>query len=610
MTLMLREPCLPITVSAVVLLALVACDPAAGGVSVGVGSAGASPEDLPPEPHDELIDDFEDGDLRFGLLDGEGHWVANDGENGDALVVEDGGANETARALLVTIREASASRTGFSAVLSPADAPELVAHDYSSCTGIELWAKSGSSGESDPGHLTVVVQSTSGSASAEVDLADDWQRFSLDWEDLVRGSGSGAGGAAGAAGADAAGAGGAGGDGTAGAGGAGGDGTAGAGGSAGSSAPSGGGAASAGDTPSSTDDRPLDPKQVQAIRVWRSSSMDIWIDEVKLRSCMLRTLSPPLPDPPELGSAGPEGSPVARYGQLQVVGSQLLDQSGAPVQLKGLSSMWLNWEDSGYAESKEALRWMRDNWNLSVIRAAMGVEEAGAYLSRPAVAKRQVETIVQNAIDLGVYVIVDWHSHEATSYRRRAREFFSEIAQKYGDAPNVIYETFNEPLRVSWSTELKPYHEVVVTSIREWDPDNLIILGTPQWSQLVDSAASDPVPAKNILYTLHFYACTHTAWLREKADSALAREVALFVTEWGATDADGGRDGAVCESEARIWLQWMADRGLSWTAWKLDDCVSDSTCILKPGAPLTGGWTEDLLAGHGPLVREWMLMQD
>ena len=62
--------------------------------------------------------------------------------------------------------------------------------------------------------------------------------------------------------------------------------------------------------------------------------------------------------------------------------------------------------------------------------------------------------------------------------------------------------------------------------------------------------------------------------------------------------------------EARIWLQWMADRKLSWTAWKLDDCEPDSTCILRPRAPLTGDWTEDLLAGHGPLVREWMLMED
>src|SRR4051812_43965911 len=40
----------------------------------------------------------------------------------------------------------------------------------------------------------------------------------------------------------------------------------------------------------------------------------------------------------------PSGSPVELHGQLQVLGTELLDQNGEPVQLKGVSSMWLNWE--------------------------------------------------------------------------------------------------------------------------------------------------------------------------------------------------------------------------------------------------------------------------
>src|SRR6187399_14507 len=38
-------------------------------------------------------------------------------------------------------------------------------------------------------------------------------------------------------------------------------------------------------------------------------------------------------------------SPVGRHGQLRVQGTALVDEQGAPVQLKGISSMWLNWED-------------------------------------------------------------------------------------------------------------------------------------------------------------------------------------------------------------------------------------------------------------------------
>jgi endoglucanase len=297
-------------------------------------------------------------------------------------------------------------------------------------------------------------------------------------------------------------------------------------------------------------------------------------------------------------------TPVEAHGQLTVVGTELVDQNGDAVQLKGVSSMWLNWETQGYAEDAEALLWMRDHWNLSVIRAAMGVEPSGAYLSNPEHARTQVETIVDNAIAAGVYVIIDWHDHNATLHQEQSVAFFSEIAAKYADVPNVIYEPFNEPLAIDWATSLKPYHEAVVSAIRAVDPDNVIILGTPSWSQSVDAAARDPLEGTNLMYTLHFYSCTHTGWLRSRAQSALTAGLPLFVTEWGASDADGGRDGLVCLDEAKLWLDFFEANKISWTAWKLDDCAADSTCLLQPGTPVAGGWTADYLHGHATFVRD------
>lgn len=304
--------------------------------------------------------------------------------------------------------------------------------------------------------------------------------------------------------------------------------------------------------------------------------------------------------------SAPAGSPVARWGQLSICGTQICNQKGQIVQLKGVSSMWLNWENNGYAENLEALRWMRDNWNLTVIRAAMGVEPSGAYLSNPDTAKKQVTTIIDNAIAAGVYVIVDWHEENAYKHTDKAVAFFSEMAGRYGDKPNLLWETFNEPLQVSWSNVLKPYHQTVVDAIRAKDPDNLIILGTPQWSQKVDEAAADPLPGTNLMYTLHFYSCTHTAWLRQIADQAWAK-IPLFVTEWGATDADGGLNGRVCLDEADLWSEWMRWSKVSWTAWKLDNCTPDSTCLLSTDAPVSGGWTDQFLHGHGKFVRDRMI---
>jgi endoglucanase len=176
------------------------------------------------------------------------------------------------------------------------------------------------------------------------------------------------------------------------------------------------------------------------------------------------------------------------------------------------------------------------------------------------------------------------------------------VAAKYVGVPNVIYETFNEPRGIEWPA-LKQYHEAVVAAIREQDEEAPIVLGTPNYSQDVDKAAADPVAGTNLLYTLHYYACSHKAWLRSKGDAALAMGAALFVTEWGATDADGGTNGEVCLDEAQHWDDWLNARKISWSAWKLDGCEPDSTCLLKPGAPVDGGWTDEYLHGHGLFVR-------
>ncbi|TQJ23105.1 endoglucanase [Micromonospora sp. A202] len=310
--------------------------------------------------------------------------------------------------------------------------------------------------------------------------------------------------------------------------------------------------------------------------------------------------TPPPTTPPPTTPPPTTGTPVERYGQLRVCGTTMCDRTGARVQLRGISSMWLNWETAPYAENLSALTWMRDNWNLQVIRAAMGVEPAGAYLSDPAKARAQVETIINNAVTAGVYVIVDWHAHEAQNNQSQAVAFFGDLARRYGHLPNVIWEPYNEPLQVSWTNVIKPYHQAVVSAIRAADPDNIVVLGTPTWSQDVDVAAASPVTGTNLMYTLHFYSCTHGASLRTKGDAAIRAGLALFVTEWGASHADGGLDGRSCLPEAQSWIDWMKTNGISWTAWKLD-VGTDTTNLLSPGAPVTGGWN-NYLHGHAPFV--------
>lgn len=333
------------------------------------------------------------------------------------------------------------------------------------------------------------------------------------------------------------------------------------------------------------------------------------------------------PTPPTDLPEAPAGSPVAAHGQLQVDGPLLKDQAGVPYQLKGVSSMWLNWESAPYAESRNALAYMRDNWKLSVIRASMGIDATGGYLNGgQAGMLSKVEAIIQNAIVTGVYVLVDWHTEKAVTQQKEAIAFFTAMAKKYGGFPNVIWETYNEPRGYSWD-QVKPYHEAVVDAIRAVDPDNLIVMGTTNWSQDVDIAAGNPVSPqsgrKNLLYTLHFYSCTHKQSFRGKGDTAIVNGLALFVTEFGATPADGGvpPKNHVCRDETNLWFDWMATNNISGVAWKLDKCA-DSSCLLLPSAPVNGPWTDDVLTsdlantavstgvtsggGHGLFIVDWI----
>jgi hypothetical protein len=539
---MLDLPCSPSRGIVLVALFAGACDtgneaPQAqdGGVTTVFAPDPAPVLDEPAlETRSELVDDLEDGDLRFRLPDGEGYWSVGQERSGFELAPEADGADETSTALHA---RADGSAAAVVAYLYREDASAPVLHDYSSCDGLEFWAKLGSTAADQAEDLVVAVESSSGVSRATVRPSSAWERYALDWDAF----GS------------------------------------------------------------------IEASTIQKISFEQSALMDLWLDEVRLTQCELPLLNPPIPDPPKLGTAGPEGSPVADWGQLTVDGNQLLDQSGNPVQLRGVSTQWLELDYSGIPESLEALRWMRDTWKLSLFRVAMGVDENSHFLTNSGKTKERVKTIVENAIELGVYVIIDWHSHNATDYVGEARAFFTEMAEAYGDHPNVIYETFNEPVgNVSWSTVLKPYHQSVVSAIRRVDPDNLIVLGTPLWSQRVADAAADPVRAANVLYALHFYSCTHKDWNRQQGDLALAQGAALFVTEWGATDADGGRTGELCLDEARVWLDWMAEHDISGAAWKL--CADpDLSAILSSTAKVPGGWTDDDLHGHGPFVRDWLL---
>jgi endoglucanase len=155
-------------------------------------------------------------------------------------------------------------------------------------------------------------------------------------------------------------------------------------------------------------------------------------------------------------------------------------------------------------------------------------------------------------------------------------------------------------VRQSWSAVIKPYHESVISTIRKYDADNLVICGTRTWSQDVDEASLDPIKGNNIAYTLHYYAATHKQPLRDKATRALQSGAALMVTEYGTCESSG--NGFIDEKESKLWWSFLDENKISHCNWALSDKV-EAASALAPGASATGGWEAKEITTSGSLVK-------
>lgn len=222
----------------------------------------------------------------------------------------------------------------------------------------------------------------------------------------------------------------------------------------------------------------------------------------------------------------------------------------------------------------------------------------GGYIEHPQVKNKMIE-IINWSIELGMYVIIDWHilhDQNPQRFQKQAIEFFNEMSLKYGNVPNVLYEICNEPNgSVSWGGNIKPYANEVIKAIRVHDKSNVILVGSGSWSQNVQDPANDPIGYSNIAYTLHFYSGTHGQWLRDRIDYARNKGIAIYVSEWGTTNSTG--NGALFLGESDVWLRFLSERSIGWCNWSYANS-SESSAIL--------GWNY-ALTNSGNYVKRKML---
>ncbi len=287
-------------------------------------------------------------------------------------------------------------------------------------------------------------------------------------------------------------------------------------------------------------------------------------------------------------------------GALHVEGTSLAGSDGQPIQLKGISTHGLAWFPDYVNE--ECFKELHEKWNVNVIRLAMYTAESGGYCTDgdKEYLKGLIRDGVKYALAQDMYVIIDWHilsDNNPNMNIDEAKDFFAEMSAKYAEAKHVLYEICNEPNGGTGWGEIKSYAEEVIGVIRENDSDAVILIGTPNWSQFVDEAAADPVTGyDNLMYTLHFYAATHTDDLRARLSSAVDAGLPVFVSEYGICDASG--NGAIDEVQADLWTELLDSLGISYVAWNLSN-KEETSAIFKSSCSKTSGFLEEDISDSG-----------
>ena len=330
--------------------------------------------------------------------------------------------------------------------------------------------------------------------------------------------------------------------------------------------------------------------------------------------------------------SGSTSGVVNTYGRLQISGTALRDKNGNAIQLAGMSSHGLTWfplsdlnlnttsnmnllnqqitfnpaGGTPFPYTSSAVGNLVNQWHIQVIRASMFTydpwngADAKSYDNNYPTWKwyniNLVNTIVQSAINNNIYVVIDWHAGEGndqdpTVYwnNGHVQEFFTYMVDKWGSYPNVIYETVNSPV-IGWTSGLKTYNQNVIDLIRARETTdgyapNLILAGTPTWSQDIDVASASPLTGNLIAYNYMWYAGTHFSWVQSRGDTALANLAAnapnqtVFMGEVGTSTSDGS--GGVYYSNFNTLMEWAKTRKLSWLNWSLANKEESSAVFVK-----------------------------
>ncbi len=290
-----------------------------------------------------------------------------------------------------------------------------------------------------------------------------------------------------------------------------------------------------------------------------------------------------------------KGAQFKKHGKLKVKGRYIVDKNNKAYRIKGISTHGIAWFPE-YV-NKSAFNSFR-KWGCNTVRLACYSSQGEGYNTTSC--WKTIDKGVKAATELGMYVIIDWHilnENNPLMSTKNAKKFFKHFAKKYGKRKNVIWEICNEPNGCDWK-DVKKYAKKIIPLIRKYS-NNIIVVGTPTWSQDVDTAANSRLTgkyAKNVCYTIHFYAATHKDNIRDKVKYAFKKKLPILCTEFSICDASG--NGSLDKSSANTWMKLFKKYKIGYNTWSLCN-KAESSALIKSGCSKKGNFKKSNLTAAG-----------
>lgn len=288
-------------------------------------------------------------------------------------------------------------------------------------------------------------------------------------------------------------------------------------------------------------------------------------------------------------------------GHLSVKKTNLINENGDIVRLKGMSSHGLMWYPEYInTRSLDAL----SEYGANAIRLAMYTDQNKGYIYNKKESMKNLLQGIENVLGADMYAIVDWHTlkdNNPNTYIEEAKEFFDEISTRYKDEPGVVYEIFNEPSGdTSWS-DIKEYANIIIPIIRKNSPDAIILVGTPNHCVDIKSAINDPLEYENIMYTYHLYTGTSDGGYKYLLNDALKNDLAVFISEWGLSPEKGS--GEIDFKKGREFLDFLDQNNISWINWSLSN-KDEPYSFIRYDIDKLSKWNDDELTPVGKFIKD------